>query len=109
MEIEIFTGKNSGSREFIPRPTIQSPDTDLPFTFVRFQFPIRPCFAISMNKSQGQTFLRVGIYLPKSFFSHGKLYVALSQAKKRSDIHVVLHFTDGRPLTRNVVSKELLS
>ena len=108
VEVEMFTGKQSGSREFIPRLPLQSADTDLPFTLVRFQFPLRPCFAISMNKSQGQTLLRVGIFLPQSVFSHGQLYVALSRVKRRSDIHVLLPFTEGLPLTRNVVYKELL-
>ena len=62
-----------------------------------------------MNKSQGQTLLRVGIYLPQSAFARVQLYVALSRAKKRVDIHVALPLTEGRPRTRNVVSKELLS
>ena len=58
---------------------------------------------------RGETLLRVGIYLQKRVFSHGELYAPLSRAKKRSDIRVVFPFTDGRPLARNVVFKELLS
>ena len=44
-------------------------------------FPIIPCFAMTTNKSQGQSFNFVGIYLPKPIFSHGQLYVALSRTK----------------------------
>ena len=46
----------------------------------RVQFPIRLCFGITANKSQGQTYKRVGINLSSSeMFSHGQLYVALSR------------------------------
>ena len=68
--------------------------------------PMWPFFAISMNKSQGLPLLRVGIYLPKSVFSHGKLYAALRRARRKSDIRVVLPFTSDRPRARNVVYKE---
>ena len=33
---------------------------------------------MTVNKAQGQTFERVGIYLPSPVFSHGQLYVAFS-------------------------------
>ena len=61
-----------------------------------------------MSKSQGRKLLRVGIYLPQIVLSHGHLYVAMSRAKKKSDIHVILPFTDGWPLARDVVYKEIL-
>lgn len=43
------------------------------------QFPVKLAYAITMHKSQGQTFDSVRLY-PKTF-SAGQLYVALSRAK----------------------------
>ena len=43
----------------------------LPFVLQRRQFPIRPCFAMTINKSQGQTLGTCGVYLPSPVFSHG--------------------------------------
>ncbi|CAH0407955.1 unnamed protein product [Chilo suppressalis] len=43
------------------------------------QFPVSVCFAITINKSQGQTLRAAGVYLRTSCFSHGQLYVACSR------------------------------
>jgi ATP-dependent DNA helicase PIF1 len=53
IEATIVTGKGECETVFIPRiPFIL---TDLPFSFKRFQFPVRFAFAVSINKSQGQS------------------------------------------------------
>ena len=83
VEIELFGGRNEGSREFIPRIPPHTTDSNLPFILARYQFPLRPCFAMSINKCQGHTLLRVGIYLAQSVFSHGQLYVAMSRSGKK--------------------------
>jgi len=49
-----------------------------PFIFKRRQFPIKLAFAVTINKSQGHTFDRVGVDLRKDVFNHGQLYVATS-------------------------------
>ena len=36
---------------------------------------------MTINKAQGHTFERVGIYLPYPVFCHGQLYVAFSRAR----------------------------
>ena len=52
IEGTILNGASAGEDVFIPRiPMIPS---DLPFNFKRLQFPVRPCFAMSINKSQGE-------------------------------------------------------
>jgi len=46
--------------------------------------------AMTINKSQGQSFNFVGIYLPISVFSHGQLYVALSRVTNKKNFKILL-------------------
>jgi hypothetical protein len=74
---ETMVGIHRGTRVCIPRIPLAPSDKNLPVKFTRRQFPIRPAFAMTINKSQGQTFGCVGIFLPRPVFSHGQLYVAM--------------------------------
>jgi ATP-dependent DNA helicase PIF1 len=91
---EIASGKNKGESVFLPRMSMSPTDSDLPFKLKRLQFPVLLAFAMTINKSQGQTFDRVGIYLPEPVFSHGQLYVAFSRATSREGVKVVVKETD---------------
>ena len=74
----------------MPRiPLCPSDDEMFPFRFKRKQFPVRLSFAMTINKSQGQTIPNVGVYLPEPVFSHGQLYVALSRATATANIKVL--------------------
>ena len=55
----VITGKNISDRICIPRMDLVPSDSGLPFKFQRRQFPISLCFAMTINKSQGQTLSRV--------------------------------------------------
>ena len=79
VEVTINTGLYSGETHTIPRIILQQSDTVLPFTFQRRQFPLRPCYAMTINKIQGQTSKIVGLDLRRQVFSHGMMYVALSR------------------------------
>jgi hypothetical protein len=67
-----------------------SGDPDMPFRFKRRQFPVRQAFAITINKSQGQSLERVGVWLKQAVFAHGQLYVALSRCGSRGGVRIAL-------------------
>ncbi|XP_057747687.1 uncharacterized protein LOC130966881 [Arachis stenosperma] len=106
---EIVSGSNIGDKVFIPRMNLIPSDPGIPFKFQRRQFPVSLCFAMTINKSQGQTLALVGIYLRKAVFSHGQLYVAISRVTTRSGLKILLSNEDDEMfnLTSNVVYKEV--
>lgn len=88
----IRTGKLLGRRVFIPRiKCTVGEGANLPFQMTRIQFPIRQCFAMTINKSQGQTLKACTIFLPSQVFSHGQLYVAMSRCGERSGVKIAAH------------------
>jgi ATP-dependent DNA helicase PIF1 len=64
-------------------------------------------FAITINKSQGQTLNNVEVYLLFSVYSHGQLYVAISRVTSSANIKI---FSGQGPdgYMRNVIYKEVL-
>eukprot|EP00808_Paulinella_micropora_P020132 g73471.t1 len=48
-------GKQAGTTILLPRIRLAPSDDELPFHFTRTQFPFRPCDAMTINKSQGQS------------------------------------------------------
>jgi hypothetical protein len=113
----VLTGSHIGDTVFIPRIEFISDDEHCPIQFKRRQFPIKLAFSLTINKAQGQTLDRVGIFLPDHVFSHGQLYVALSRARQASaikisinrDVSITFNQPDSNPCryTKNVVYSEV--
>ena len=81
-------GLHAGKRLFIPRIAKVPSDNIFSFHMKRKQLPVRPAFAITSNKAQGQTLSHVGIYLKQGFFSHGQLYVAMSRVGSKDSLKI---------------------
>ena len=83
---KIIKGKFKGDEVLIKRiPIIPA---DLSFQIKRIQFPVRLAFAMTINKSQGQSLEVCGINLEFQCFSHGQLYVACSRVSKPPSLFV---------------------
>lgn len=114
IQAEIATGPQAGKAVLIPRIVLISDSEQAGVEFRRRQFPVRLAFAMTINKSQGQTFEKVGICLTSSVFCHGQLYVALSRVRRPEDITILLNEEKSRidgfegMYTANVVYKEVL-
>ena len=112
----IVGGKHNGERALIPRIALSPSDVRYPFTFTRLQFPLILAYAVTINKAQGQTFERMGLYLPQSCFSHGQLFVAMSRVGGWEDVQVLVMPVvnvqgniNGQVCTRNVVYDEVIN
>ena len=57
---------------------------------MRMQFPLLLCYAITNNKSQGQTLARVAIDQRNDSFSHGQTYVAFGRVRDRGSVCVLV-------------------
>jgi len=62
------------------------------------QFPLKLAWAVTIHKSQGQTFDNVAIDLDTGSFAHGQTYVALSRSKT----------LDGISLLKKINEKDII-
>ena len=102
IEASILNGPFKHERVIIPKVAFKS--DKLSFTFKRLQFPVRLSFAMTINKSQGQTLKIAGLDLTLPCFSHGQLYVGFSRVGSPQNLFILA--PNGK--TRNIVYPEAL-
>jgi hypothetical protein len=108
LEARLLTGDHAGETMFIPRITLRPTEDQIPFTFTRRQFPVRLSFAMTINKSQGQSVRHVGLDLRTPVFTHGQFYVAISRVTSVHNIKAIWASTSEEAITKNIVYNEVL-
>ncbi|XP_028796091.1 ATP-dependent DNA helicase PIF1-like [Neltuma alba] len=111
IEAITLNGSKPNQKVLIHRMDMNPSESKWPFKMKRRQFPITLSFAMTINKSQGQSLRYVGVYLQKPVFTHGQLYVALSRVKCMDGLKIVLprSASTSEKTTKNVVYKEIFS
>jgi len=108
LEVELLSGDHAGKRIFIPKINCQPTEDQIPFKFLRKQFPVRLRFAMTINKSQGQTVKHVGLDLRSSVFIHGQFYVGVSRVTSVANIKAIWPLEEQETKTKNIVYSEVL-
>ena len=87
IEVKILTGQYKGEEVMFPKiPLIPS---DYTFNFRRPKFPIKLCFSMTINKSQGHSFKVMGLNLETECLAYGQLYVGCSIACKEKKVYIL--------------------
>ena len=84
---------------------------DNSFQFTRLQFPLRLAYAMTYNKSQGQTIERVLMVIITPPFTHGHVYVPLSKVTNYANIRMYCRDVDTvgfSPILTYIVYPEFL-
>lgn len=105
----IITGPKRGEIVAMPQmKMIHRGTLEQPVPFSRYQFPIASAFAMTINKSQGQTLGKVGVFLSAPVFTHGQLYVALSRCSNLRNLRLVLATANTSAETINIVCRDVI-
>jgi hypothetical protein len=89
------------------------------FSLTRIQFPLRLAYAMTINRSQGQSIDYLLLDVCKDTFQHGQTYVALSRIRKSDRLRLIVNEGDyfptsfcmepiPTPFIRNVIYPKLI-
>ncbi|GKA41174.1 putative diphthine methyl ester synthase [Tanacetum coccineum] len=109
IEAQIMTGTNVGHTTIIPHLKLSPSDKRLPLKINQRQFPLVVCFAMAINKIQGQSLSNVEFFLPNPVFTHGQLCIAMSQVKSKKGLKVLIYDKESKPSNNTLnVTKDLI-
>jgi hypothetical protein len=103
---------------FLSKLFMRSEDVAVAGSVERFQIPVTPAFVITINKSQGQSVQRVGLFLRRPVFSGGQFYVAVSRGMNGRNVFIavvkgpeqgpIVGLRGGRGAANNVKTKNIV-
>ncbi|XP_028790715.1 ATP-dependent DNA helicase PIF1-like [Neltuma alba] len=104
IEAITLNGSRPNEKVLLHRMDMNPSESRWPFRMQRRQFPITLSFAMTINKSQGQSLNYVVLFLTKPVFTHGQLYVALSRIRSIKGLKIVINESGSctNTKTRNV-------
>ena len=108
--VKFANGSNSDTF-YIPRINLIVNETaGVPLKWRRRQFPLRQAFSLTINKVQGQTLSRVGVWLEIPVFTHGQLYTAASRINNPDNIRffILNDCNLDSCSTQNIVFREVI-
>ena len=110
IEGRIINSDNTNEIVYIPRIEMTVHESRWPFILKRRQFPVKISYAMTINKSQGQSLEKIGLYIENEIFTHGQLYVAISRVKSPNGLFILIHKSmDKYPNhIKNIVYKEIV-
>ena len=108
LDVRLSGGQFDGQCRLIYRCSLSTSE-DLAFHLTRTQFPVKLAFAMTINKSQGQSLDHVGIDLRRQVFTHGQLYVALSRTTDVNRLSILLSPENFEEKIKNEVYPEVLT
>lgn len=108
IEVVTLNGSHPDVKVLIHRMDMNPSESRWSFQMQRRQFPVI-LFAMTINKSQGQSLKYVGLHLSRPVFSHGQLYAALSRMRSVDGLKIYIpgHGEGDAKTTTNVVYKEV--
>eukprot|EP00980_Cylindrotheca_fusiformis_P017430 scaffold5420_cov77-Cylindrotheca_fusiformis.AAC.4 len=107
LDCKILVGPGIGKKIALPRIKLRDTSNARVFCLQRLQFPITLAYAMTIDKSQGQSLNTVGLSLQTQCFAHGQLYTALSRPRNVHNLTVLTTADDPTHNINNVVWLEV--